>query len=203
MNEMLIEHRNTRCRPFVVFAQLRIDWNPHDPEDRRSSIPDIGLGRFLPDGNKRLQGGSEQKKAIESMRDLPPPIVLLKDGEVREKMREAIFQASDQIKSAIKNGFLPYDETIQWITSVGPYFLIHSFGPFNEAHLITRTHRKNESGDSKITEFVSALKVRASFMPFNSPLYRIGTREAAFAVDQYLFSPRVDTLYTSENRNIL
>lgn len=203
MNEMLIEHRNTRCRPFVVFAQLRIDWNPHDPEDRRSSIPDIGLGRFLPDGNKRLQGGSEQKKAIESMRDLPPPIVLLKDGEVREKMREAIFQASDQIKSAIKNGFLPYDETIQWITSVGPYFLIHPFGPFNEAHLITRTHRKNESGDSKITEFVSALKDRASFMPFNSPLYRIGTREAAFAVDQYLFSPRVDTLYTSGNRNIL
>ena len=71
MNEMLIEHRNTRDRPFVVFAQLRIDWNPHD---RRSSIPDIGLGRFLPDGNKRRKGGSEQKKAIESMRDLPPPV---------------------------------------------------------------------------------------------------------------------------------
>ena len=58
-------------------------------------------------------------------------------------------------------------------------------------------------GQGKVHQFLTALKEQASFMPFNSPLYHIGTREVAFAVDQYLFSPGVDTLYASENHNVL
>src|SRR6266511_2392349 len=143
MTEMIIEHRAILGRRFIIFPQLRLYWNPQAHGDRRSNIPDIGLGRLLPDGTRCLQGGAEQKAGIEAMRNFPDPVDIVNDPTLRAAMHEATLQASDQVKAAIKNGALPHDVPVKWIVAVGPYFTIRQFGPFNEADLITRGHRVN------------------------------------------------------------
>jgi len=57
-----------------------------------------------------------------------------------------------QTKAAIKNGAVPYNEVIEWIISVGPYFIIRRFGPFTQAELDTRGHRPNDSGDADVAD---------------------------------------------------
>ena len=51
----------------------------HRHGGRRSNIPDIGLGRLMPDGARHLQGGAEQKAATEVMRNFPNPADIIKD----------------------------------------------------------------------------------------------------------------------------
>ena len=105
---------------------------------------------------------------------------------VRYAFHLACRQAFDQVKAAIKNGNLPNDKHIQWVVAVGPYFIIKGCGPFTLADLETRGHRPNPSGDSDITEFLTALHKNASSRPLGTPIYRIGTAAAAQALQAYL-----------------
>jgi len=51
-----------------------------EPKDRRSDIPDIGLGRLTDAGAVSLQGGAEQKPALTIMSNLPRPLTILENG---------------------------------------------------------------------------------------------------------------------------
>jgi len=176
-NEALYLHSTTvPLGSFQVFPQLRLRWKPEDPDDRRSLIPDLGIGRLLPDGNFHLQGGVEQKRMVPEMSELPAPDANF-EMDVRLSFHAACQQAFDQVKAAIKNGHFPNDKRIQWVVAVGPYFIIKECGPFNEEDLGTRGHRPNPSGDFNVAEFLTALQ-RASYRPLGTPIYRIGTQEA-------------------------
>ncbi|KIJ31760.1 hypothetical protein M422DRAFT_70811 [Sphaerobolus stellatus SS14] len=199
LTEMLIEHRVIRGRPFILFPQLRLSWNPQMSSDRRSNIPDIGIGRLV-DGGKRLQGGAEQKAALKVMRNFPNAADIIDDLDVRRTFHDAQIQASDQVKAAIKNGALPCNIPIKWILAVGPYFTIQHFGPFDEAHLATRGHRPNDSGDAVVADFIESLKATRHSRPISGPLYRIGTPDAASAMHEYLFSLEAMNLYNSTDR---
>ena len=139
LNEMLDEHRRLRQRgDFLIFPQLQLRWNPRNPRDLRSNLPDLGLGRLIPpDGRLYIQGGAEHKRPIlPLMSGLPPLATVHRNSEARDAFASAIKQASDQMKVVIKNGAAPQDEVISWIISVCPYFIVKSFGPFNQAVLL-------------------------------------------------------------------
>ena len=87
--------------PFVIFPQLRLRWNPNQSKDRRSDIPDIGLGRFTDTGTISLQGGAGQKAAIEIMRDLPPASSIVEHHSFRTVIDNGCVQAADQVKAAV------------------------------------------------------------------------------------------------------
>lgn len=188
INEMLIEHKQVLGREgsFIIFPQLRLPWKPEKPGDRRSNVPDIGIGRLGDNGTRLLQGGVEQKAAGESMRRLPDPGLLIDENDIRELINRTLLQAGDQVKAAVKNHAIPADRAVRWIIAVGPYFIIHSFGPFSEAALTTRSHRPNDSGDAELTEVAQLMKGRASLIKIDEPLYRIGTEKAACAIHEYL-----------------
>ena len=199
MNEALIEHKVVLgLDSFIIFPQLRLPWKPGDLTDRRSNVPDIGLGHLLPNGTQHLQGGAELKAAVEAMKNLPLPHSILDDGPFRVNMNSAYVQASDQVKSAIKMGAFPQGRVIHWIVAVGPYFAIRHFGPYDATHLATRGHRLNDSGDSAISEFLLQMKETMDARPVVGPLYRIGTKEAAIALHNYLTSTA--ELYASPDR---
>ena len=119
-----------------------------------------------------------------NMSELPVPDAEF-EMDVRLSFHAACQQSFDQVKAAIKNGHFPNDKHIQWVVAVGPYFIIKGCGPFTEADLETRGHRPNPSGDSDITEFLTALQNTPS-RPLATPIYRIGTQEAAQALQAYL-----------------
>jgi hypothetical protein len=115
-NEMLVEHKNFLGRgSFIIFPQLRLLWNPRKREDRRCDIPDIGIGRLTAAGTIHLQGGLEQKPALECMKNLPPPSDISNIDSLRAVINKAAVQASDQVKAALKNGCVPRNTAIKWI----------------------------------------------------------------------------------------
>ncbi|KIK57849.1 hypothetical protein GYMLUDRAFT_1009222 [Collybiopsis luxurians FD-317 M1] len=168
----------------TVFPQLRIRWNPDDPQDKRNIIPDMGLGFLLVDGRLILQGGAELKKATERMRDQPDPSVLQRDSDVIISVTQAGVQASDQIKAAIKSGMLPSDKKITWIVMIGPYFILKRWNPFTADELQTRGHRPNDSGEVKAAEALK--KSKESRANIKETMYRLGTPEAAIALHNYI-----------------
>ena len=45
---------------FLIFLQLQLCWNPWNPRDLRSNLPDLGLGRLIPpDGRLYIQEGAD------------------------------------------------------------------------------------------------------------------------------------------------
>ena len=200
LNEMLEEHRRLRQRgDFLIFPQLQLRWNPRNPRDLRSNLPDLGLGRLIPPGGRLyIQGGAEHKKPIlPLMSGLPPPAAIHSSSEARDAFASAIKQASDQVKVVIKNGAAPQDEVISWIISIGPYFIVKSFGPFNQAELDTRGHRLNSSGDVRVAKAIQKAMERDRNQ-IMEPIHLIGTAAAAIAVEEFLQNGR--QLYTSNNR---
>lgn len=188
LTQMLIEHQQLRPRgAFILCPQLRLLWNPVDRQDRRANLPDIGIGRLMPNGIKLLQGGAEQKAAIiPLMATLPLPSDIIDNTDVRHKVGLAALQAADQVKAAVKNGAVPDDQSIEWIVAIGPYFIVRSFGPFSEAELDTRGHRPNPSGDAIIAELLRVAHDTASITPIPEPLYLIGTSAAADVLETFL-----------------
>ena len=152
---------------------------PHRPQDRRANLPDIGIGRLLPNGIKHLQKGAEQKAVIiPLMTTLPLPSDIIDNTDLRHKVGLAALQAADQVKAAVKNGAVPDDQSIELIVAIGSYFIVRSFGPFSEAELDTRDHRPNPSGDAIVAELLRVSHDTASITPISEPLYRIGTSAA-------------------------
>jgi len=92
-------------------------------------------------------------------------------------------QALDQVKAAIKNGAVPYNEVIEWIISIGPYFIIRRFGPFTQAELDTRGHCPDDSGDVAAADLI---ELAHQFHTTPETMYRIGTTEAAIAVEAFI-----------------
>jgi len=160
--------------PFVIFPQLHLHWNPNQSKDRRSDIPDIGLGRFTDTGAISLQGGAEQQAAIEIMRDLPPTSSIVEHHSFRTVIANACIQAADQVKAAVKNGTVPRNTTIKWIIASRPYFIIHAIEPFTRDEFTTRGDKPNPRGDAVISP---ECKV---YMPVPGMPYLIGTEAAAY-----------------------
>ena len=82
---------------------------------------------------------------------------------------------------------------------MGPYFIIKGCGPFDKVNLETRGHRSNPSGDANITAFLTALQAAPASRPVGTPIYRIGTQEAAQALQTYLTA--TSHLFYSPNAN--
>ena len=184
VNEMLIEHRNLRPQgELIIFPQLHLKWNPGKWRDRRANLPDCGLGRLL-NGTIFLQGGLKYKPPIlPLMADFPDPSTIKSHISNHVKFSLASRQALDQVKAAIKKGAVPYDEVIEWIISIGPYFIIRRFGPFTQAELDTQGHRPDDSGDAAATDLI---ELAHQFHAIPETMYRIGTTEAAIAVEAFL-----------------
>ena len=45
-HEFAILHQQHHC--FAIYPQMSLKWKPHDSQDRRSEVPDFGLGNFTP-----------------------------------------------------------------------------------------------------------------------------------------------------------
>ena len=182
---MLIEHRNLRPQgELVIFPQLHLEWNPGKWRNRRANLPDCGLGRLLDNGTILLQGGLKYRPPIlPLMADFPDPSTIKSHIFNHMKFSLASRQALDQVKAAIKKGAVPYDEVIEWIISIGPYFIIRRFGPFTQAELDTQGHRPDDSGDAAATDLI---ELAHQFHAIPETMYRIGTTEAAIAVEAFL-----------------
>ena len=181
---MLIEHRNLRPQgELVIFPQLHLEWNPGKWRNRRANLPDCGLGRLLDNGTILLQGGLKYRPPIlPLMADFPDPSTIKSHIFNHMKFSLASRQALDQVKAAIKNGAVPYNEVIEWIISVGPYFIIRRFGPFTQAELDTRGHRPNDSGDADVADLI---ELAHQFHTIPETMHHIGTTEAAIAVEAF------------------
>ena len=182
---MLIEHRNLRPQgELVIFPQLHLEWNPGKWRNRRANLPDCGLGRLLDNGTILLQGGLKYRPPIlPLLADFPDPSTIKSHIFNHMKFSLASRQALDQVKAAIKNGAVPYNEVIEWIISIGPYFIIRRFGPFTQAELDTRGHCPDDSGDVAAADLI---ELAHQFHTTPETMYRIGTTEAAIAVEAFL-----------------
>jgi hypothetical protein len=102
---------------------MNLKWKPQDTRDRRSEVPDFGLGNFtLPNSspNFKLRCGVEAKRAINIMTGLPPPSSIMHIHDVKYLFHILSFQAENQAKAAYKNGYPLSDNGVQWILLVGP-----------------------------------------------------------------------------------
>lgn len=135
----------------MIYSQLSLKWKSDIKEDRRSEIPDLGVGNFTTVGEAppfKLRFGVEAKRSIEEMNGLPPPSSIIDSDQVRAAFHTLYFQVQDQAKAAIKGQYPMLGCTVQWILLIGPYWVPVEFGPFTEAELTIRSHRKESpSGD--------------------------------------------------------
>ncbi|KAF8337670.1 hypothetical protein F5887DRAFT_1063046 [Amanita rubescens] len=131
--EFLTAHKNPQER-FVIYPQLSLKWKPDDPQDKRSEVPDVGIGNF-------------------TLPSTTPPFML---RFVLVAFHRLFFQAKNQAKAAIKNHYPINGNTVDWILLVGPYWRACTFGPFSEAELTVRGHKQTESAD-----FIETLEEQA------------------------------------------
>ena len=101
-------------------------WRPDVKGDGRAEIPDVGVGNFtLPGVNSphfKLCFGIEAKRSIKVMEFLPPAALLITSDPVVIAFHRLSFQARNQAKAAIKNGY-PIAQnggTVEWILLIGP-----------------------------------------------------------------------------------
>jgi hypothetical protein len=148
--DFLVQHKKPAER-FVIYSQLSLKWKPDMKDDRRSEIPDLGVGNFTTVGETppfKLRFGVEAKRSIEEMKELPPPSSIIDSDQVRAAFHTLYFQAQDQAKAAIKGEYPMLGDTVRWILLIGPYWVPVVFGPFTEAELSVRAHKKESpSGD--------------------------------------------------------
>ena len=193
VTEALILQRSP-ANDYVIFPQLYIDWKPQR-NDRRHVLPDFGIGRYVwSDLCFHLQGGAEVKSlqglamadVVEGIPEFNIDSLIenhgFNRGNIINLVSAAYVQAEDQIKSAIKCGHLPYDDTrvYQWLLFVGPYFRAYDFGPFTEAQVTTRGHKPSSSGDYQALKIISEREV---------PLgdwYTLGTEAGHSHLQQYI-----------------
>src|SRR5271154_3871355 len=70
---------------FIVYPQMNLKWKPQDAQDRRSEVPDFGLGNFTLPGSLpsfKLRCGVEAKRAISIMASLPPANSIMRSTDV-------------------------------------------------------------------------------------------------------------------------
>jgi hypothetical protein len=75
---------------------------------------------------------------------LPPPSLSI-IREVEIAFHVLYFQAEDQAKAAIKNRYQPLPKTVHWVLIIEPYWTPVTFGPFSDAELTVRSHKKVSS----------------------------------------------------------
>jgi len=156
--QFLTAHKDPQER-FVIYPQLSLKWKPDDPQDKRSEVPDVGVGNFTLPGTVptfMLRFGVEAKRAVQAMRLLPHAQSLREDREVLLTFHRLFYQAKNQAKAAIKNQYPINGNTVDWILLVGPYWRVCTFGPFSEAELTVRGHKHTESAD-----FIETLEEQA------------------------------------------
>jgi hypothetical protein len=177
-NDFLALHQRP-LRRFTIYPQMNLKWKPTDQQDRRSEIPDVGLGNFMPPGIFpffKLRCGIEAKRAIRVMSDLPPPESLMTASDVMSAFHTLFFQAQNQAKAAYKNKYPLSNDGIQWILLVGPYWLPRTFGPFSEPESTVRAHKV--SGSADFDETMKLLEDMEGPPPEIQELYLLGTPES-------------------------
>lgn len=182
ITEAFIYHKVPYNR-YTIFPQLYLRWKPNDPSDRRASIPDFVLGRYIDAWPRvQLQGGAEVKKAIPEMEGLPHPNLMALNKRLQQILDDTRHQAKDQAVSAVKESRLP-NRRLKWLLFVGPYFSEIELGPFSDAELQTRKHKPNPSGD-----YMELLigKVEKMAPPVYVLLYLLGTVEGADKLEGYI-----------------
>jgi hypothetical protein len=91
------------------YPQMNLKWKPQDTQDRRSEVPDFGLGNFtIPNTspNSKLRCGVEAKCAIDIMTSLPPASSIMHIHDVESLLHILSFQAENHAKAAYKNRYL-------------------------------------------------------------------------------------------------
>lgn len=156
--EFLMAHKDLQ-EHFVIYPQLSLKWKLDDPQDKRSEVPDVGVGNFTLPGTVptfMLHFGVEAKRAVQAMHLLPPAQSLCEDREVLLTFHRLFYQAKNQAKAAIKNQYPINGNTVDWILLVGPYWRVCMFRPFLEAELTVHGHKHTESAD-----FIETLEEQA------------------------------------------
>jgi hypothetical protein len=133
--EFVMKHKVPPQR-FVVHPLLSLAWKTYV----EGEVLNIGVANFTPpDTNPplKLRFGVEAKRPIEVMESLPPAASLITHPSVVTAFHHLSFQARDQAKAAIKNGYpiAQNGDTVQWILLIGPYWTPVTFGPFTDAEL--------------------------------------------------------------------
>jgi hypothetical protein len=187
-NEFATLHQGQRR--FAVYPQMDLKWKPQDPQDRRSEVPDFGLGNFtLPGTNQpkfKLRCGVEAKRASHIMASLPPASEIMSNPDVASMFHTLSFQAQNQAKAAYKNGYPLSPNGVQWILLIGPYWTPKTFGPFSEAESTVRAHKLSGSAD-----FAASLNLISQMQgpaPMLTELYLLGTPESFNRLEQIIAS---------------
>ena len=178
-----------RLHRFTVYPQMNLKWNPQDVQDRRSEVPDFGLGNFTLPGclpNFKLRCGIEAKRAIDVMVSLPPADSIKGNYTVATLFHSLSFQAQNQAKAAYKNRYPLSDNGIQWILLAGPYWMPKSFGPFSEAESTVRAHKISDSSDFEAT--IELLHQIQSTPPELDELYLLGTQKSFTRLEEIIAS---------------
>ena len=64
--DIIALHKTPHAR-FTIYPQMSLKWKPADAKDRRSEVPDMGIGNFTAPGFNppfKLRCGVEAKRAI-------------------------------------------------------------------------------------------------------------------------------------------
>lgn len=82
------------------------------------------------------------------MAKLPDANYIIHRPEIRGAFVIAKGQAMDQAKAAFKNNYcFNPRHSIHWMLVVGPYWTPVKLGPFSQAELTVRSHKKSDSED--------------------------------------------------------
>jgi hypothetical protein len=151
VNDALIHHKRDIPSRFIINPQLHFKWKPEIQEGTKSETPDFCLINYtLPDESPPyfVRCGIEIKRPMALMETLPSPDQLLTRPDVALHFLSVYTQSEDQAKAAFKNECC-FITPIPWILAVGPYWTCVQFGPFTEAQLTVRTHKKADSESYK------------------------------------------------------
>ena len=160
--EFLVRHKNPPYR-FILYPQMSLKWKPGVVEDPRHEITDLGLVIFTRNGYK-LRCGVEAKRAAPIMAELPDAKYLIGNLVVRNIFILARYQAMDQAKAAFKNDFcFNPKQPIHWMLVVGPYWTPIQLGPYSEAELTVRSHKKSSTEDFRARINLDLLEKRTPF----------------------------------------
>ncbi len=186
-NEFAALHQ--RRQRFAIYPQMSLKWKPHEPKDRRSEVPDFGLGNFTPPGylpHFKLRCGVEAKRADHAMASLPPASSIMGLANIASLFHSLSFQAQDQAKAAYKNDYPFSHNGVDWILLIGPYWLHKKFGPFSEAESTVRAHKTSDSEDFE--ESLKLLELMRSPAPILNELYLLGTEESSNRLERVIAS---------------
>ena len=183
VSEFWTRHKQPPFR-FIIYPQMMLKWKPAIAEDPRREVCDFGIVNLTYESFK-IRCGVEVKRATPIMQQMPDPKYIIDKREVRTAFSGAKRQAIDQAKAAFKNSacFNP-KQPIWWMLVVGPYWTPVQLGPFSEAELTVRTHKKSPSED-----FMARVKLtmhEEQPPPPLDELYCFATQESHDRIEQIL-----------------